>query len=166
VEIVASASSTTRAAVIFPSLTARAMSEAEAQVGSMIRPPTLILLDNPPDVALVWRPVVTRCCSVDRDKPQWWGAAMSVRKRSWKTPTGESREAWVVDYSDQLGHRHLKTMVRKKDADTYHAQVAVDVREGHASIQMTADTYGHLFPHQHNAAELVAADHAFMAVPT
>jgi hypothetical protein len=38
VEIVASASSTTRAAVIFPSLTARAMSEAEAQFGSMIKP--------------------------------------------------------------------------------------------------------------------------------
>ena len=28
---------------------------------------------------------------------------MSVRKRSWKTDRGESREAWVVDYRDQLG---------------------------------------------------------------
>jgi integrase len=55
---------------------------------------------------------------------------MSVRKRSWKTNHGESREAWVVDYCDQLGHRHLKTFTRKKDAEAYHSQVAVDVRAG------------------------------------
>ena len=50
---------------------------------------------------------------------------MSVRKRSWKTESGESREAWVVDYTDQLKHRHLKTFTRKKDAEAYHAQIAV-----------------------------------------
>jgi integrase len=55
---------------------------------------------------------------------------MSVRKRSWKTHSGEAREAWVVDYTDQLGDRHLKTFARKKGADAYHAQVAVDVRAG------------------------------------
>jgi integrase len=55
---------------------------------------------------------------------------MSVRKRSWKTDRGEIREAWVVDYSDQLGHRHLKTFARKRDADAYHAQVTVDVGAG------------------------------------
>jgi integrase len=55
---------------------------------------------------------------------------MSVRKRSWKTPNGEGREAWVVDYSDQHGDRHIKTFARKKDADAYHADVAVDVRTG------------------------------------
>ena len=55
---------------------------------------------------------------------------MSVRKRSWKTDRGETREAWVVDYSDQLGLRHLKTFARKRDADAYHAQVTVDVGAG------------------------------------
>jgi integrase len=55
---------------------------------------------------------------------------MSVRKRTWTTEKGEPREAWVVDYTDQLGKRHLKTFDRKKDADAYHAQVAVDVRDG------------------------------------
>jgi integrase len=55
---------------------------------------------------------------------------MSVRKRSWKTDRGESRSAWVVDYTDQLGRRHLKTFDRKKDADAHHAQVAVDVKAG------------------------------------
>jgi integrase len=55
---------------------------------------------------------------------------MSVRKRIWTTDKGEPREAWVVDYSDQLGTRHLKTFARKRDADAYHAQVAVDVGAG------------------------------------
>jgi integrase len=54
---------------------------------------------------------------------------MSVRKRSWTTDRGENREAWVVDYA-QLGQRHLKTFARKRDADAYHARVAVDISAG------------------------------------
>jgi integrase len=41
----------------------------------------------------------------------------------------------------------------------------VQGRLGHASIQMTADRYGHLFPRGDDAAELAAAEQAFMAVP-
>jgi integrase len=55
---------------------------------------------------------------------------MSVRKRSWKTPKGEAREAWIVDYVDQHGDRHIRTFERKKDADACHSDVAVDVRAG------------------------------------
>jgi integrase len=55
---------------------------------------------------------------------------MSVRKRSWTTDRGESRSAWVVDYTDQLGHRHLKTFAKKRDADAYHGKVTVDVGAG------------------------------------
>ena len=55
---------------------------------------------------------------------------MSVRKRSWIAPDGEHKEAWIVDYRDQHGDRHIKTFARKKDADAYHAKVAVDVRAG------------------------------------
>jgi integrase len=58
------------------------------------------------------------------------GNAVSVRKRTWKTDRGEIREAWVVDYKDQLGERHLKTFARKRDADAHHAQVTVDVGAG------------------------------------
>jgi hypothetical protein len=42
---------------------------------------------------------------------------MSVRKRQWKTRSGEQREAWVVDYFDADGDRHIETFERKKDAD-------------------------------------------------
>jgi integrase len=55
---------------------------------------------------------------------------MSVRKRTWTTPKGEVREAWVVDYSDQKGKRHLKTFARKRDADAYRAKAVVDIRAG------------------------------------
>ena len=55
---------------------------------------------------------------------------MSVRKRTWKTGKGEQREAWIVDYSDQQGERHIRTFDRKKEADEFHGSVGVDVRAG------------------------------------
>jgi integrase len=55
---------------------------------------------------------------------------MSVRKRTWNSPSGEMREAWVVDYVDQCGERHLKTFARKRDADAHHAIVGAAVRAG------------------------------------
>jgi len=38
----------------------------------------------------------------------------------------------------------------------------VQARLGHASIQMTADQYGHLFPRGDDAAELAAAEKALL----
>jgi integrase len=55
---------------------------------------------------------------------------VSVRKRKWITSTGEPKEAWVVDYHDQAGARHIETFAKKKDADARHADVKVDVKAG------------------------------------
>jgi integrase len=55
---------------------------------------------------------------------------MSVRKRKWVTRSGVEREAWIVDYGDQQGERHIETFDKKKDADARHAEVKVDVRAG------------------------------------
>jgi integrase len=55
---------------------------------------------------------------------------MSVRKRKWITRAGEEREAWIVDYFDQAGDRHIRTFERKKEADEFRATVAVDIRAG------------------------------------
>jgi integrase len=55
---------------------------------------------------------------------------MSVRKRTWTTAMGEIKAAWIVDYTDQDGDRHIETFKRKKEADAFHAQVGVDVRAG------------------------------------
>jgi len=38
----------------------------------------------------------------------------------------------------------------------------VQARLGHASIQMTADVYGHLFPRADDGAELAAAERALL----
>jgi integrase len=56
---------------------------------------------------------------------------MSVRKRTWIVKsTGETKEVWIADYTDQQGDRHIETFERKKDADEYEAKVKVDVRQG------------------------------------
>ena len=55
---------------------------------------------------------------------------MSVRKRTWTTPKGEEKSAWVVDYVDQHGKRRLKTFARKKEADGFRAKAEHEVGEG------------------------------------
>src|SRR5262245_28285779 len=40
------------------------------------------------------------------------------------------KEAWVVDYVDQHGERHIKTFAKQRDADAHHAIVGVAVRAG------------------------------------
>jgi integrase len=57
------------------------------------------------------------------------GGDVSVRKRKWVTRSGEVKEAWIVDYS-QDGERHIETFKRKKNADAYAQQVGVDIRAG------------------------------------
>jgi integrase len=65
---------------------------------------------------------------------------MSVRRRQWISPSGESKEAWIVDYRDQHGSRHIKTFAKKRDADTHHALVAVGVRAGTHTAESRSGT--------------------------
>jgi integrase len=63
---------------------------------------------------------------------------MSVRKRKWTTSRGEAKEAWVVDYTDGQGNRHIKTFKQQKKAKDYAATVAVDINRGvHTSSKAT-----------------------------
>ncbi|ARS70892.1 tyrosine-type recombinase/integrase [Sinorhizobium meliloti] len=55
---------------------------------------------------------------------------MSVRKRTWTTPKGVEKSAWVVDYVDTKGKRRLKTFKLKKEADAFASKADVEVREG------------------------------------
>ncbi len=66
--------------------------------------------------------------------------AVSVRRRQWVSPNGETKEAWIVDYRDQHGSRHIKTFARKRDADNHHATVAVGVREGTHTAESRSGT--------------------------
>jgi integrase len=58
------------------------------------------------------------------------GLIMAVRKRVWTTRRGEQREAWIVDYTDGSGKRHIQTFAQKKKADAYAAKVRVDINAG------------------------------------
>jgi len=55
---------------------------------------------------------------------------MSVRKRNWKTSKGEDRTAWIVDYVDRDGDRHIETFRTKKEADVREDEVGVNIRTG------------------------------------
>jgi integrase len=82
---------------------------------------------------------------------------MSVRKRKWTTRKGERKEAWVVDYTDQHGHRVLKTYPTKKAADDFAASCRVEVREGtHVadSASVTVKEAGELWLESAEAADL------------
>lgn len=69
---------------------------------------------------------------------------MSIRKRTWRTPqTGELREAWVVDFVDQSGHRRNKNFGRKRDAEAYEATVRVNIARGiHSHSRATVAAAG------------------------
>ena len=51
---------------------------------------------------------------------------------------------------------------RKVDGGLELPLKVVQARLGHASIQMTADTYGHLFPRRDDGAELAMAETALL----
>ena len=47
----------------------------------------------------------------------------SVRKRNWKTASGEAKAAWVVDYADSRGERQRKHFPNKKAADIFRINI-------------------------------------------
>ena len=53
----------------------------------------------------------------------------SIRKRAWRS-NGVERTAWIVDYFDQAGKRHLKTFGTKKEADAWAVTALHEVRQG------------------------------------
>lgn len=81
---------------------------------------------------------------------------MSVRKRTWSV-NGAEKSAWVVDYKDIKGVRRLKTFAKKKDADAFSSNAAVEVRDGvHVadSASATVAVAGKLWLASVNAAGL------------
>jgi integrase len=80
---------------------------------------------------LVWSNYLAGAGAADSPADSPSGAKhMSVRKRIWQNQDGSQGEAWIVAYTDQSGKRHIKSFERKKDADTFHAAVDVDIRHG------------------------------------
>jgi integrase len=52
-----------------------------------------------------------------------------VRKRTWTNAKGE-HTAWIADYFDQSGKRHIKTFARKKEADAWLVTARGEVARG------------------------------------
>lgn len=82
---------------------------------------------------------------------------MSVRKRRWTTRKGETKEAWIVDYVDGTGERHIETFAKKKDADAREAEIKQAVRHGEhvaESATVTVKEAGELWLASGDAAGL------------
>jgi integrase len=80
-------------------------------------------------------------------------------------------KAGIVDANDKAKYTGLHSLRhfyaswcinRRVDGGLELPLKLVQARLGHASIQMTADRYGHLFPRGDDGAELAAAEKAFL----
>ena len=54
----------------------------------------------------------------------------SVRKRTWVSPSGETKTAWFVDYYDNRGDRQRKHFANKKAADAFRISVEGQLASG------------------------------------
>jgi integrase len=53
----------------------------------------------------------------------------SIRKRTWKSG-GQLKTAWIADYFDQAGRRHIKTFKTRKEADGFMVKARHQVSQG------------------------------------
>jgi integrase len=53
----------------------------------------------------------------------------SIRKRTWQAGN-ETKTAWIADYFDQAGKRHIKTFKTKKEADAWLVGTRSEVKQG------------------------------------
>jgi integrase len=68
---------------------------------------------------------------------------MFIRKRTWKTPSGEDRAAWILDFFDGSGKRRHETFASRKDAEQRQARVNLDVTRG-ATVSLGDKTIGQI----------------------
>ena len=63
----------------------------------------------------------------------------TVRKCSW-TSGGETKTAWIADYFDQGGKRHVKTFLTKKAADSWLVTTRHEVALGTHTAESASAT--------------------------
>jgi integrase len=66
---------------------------------------------------------------LQQGQKKWQAAMASIRKRTWKTGV-EEKTAWIADYFDQAGKRHIKTFRTKKEADAQLVRIRGEVAQG------------------------------------
>jgi integrase len=65
---------------------------------------------------------------------------MSVRKRTWTSPTGEKKFAWQADYVDQAGKRHRETFPTKGAAEAFLVKAGSELLAGVHTPSSTSKT--------------------------
>ena len=80
---------------------------------------------------------------------------MSVRKREWRTDSGEIKTAWQVDYVDQQGKRRRKLFTLKKAADAFALTAQSEVREGTHVVESESLTVAQAGAHWLETAKAV-----------
>jgi integrase len=63
----------------------------------------------------------------------------SIRRRKWQSG-GQERLAWIADYFDQHGKRHIKTFATKRDAEAALIEVMHEVGRGTHTAPSTSAT--------------------------
>jgi hypothetical protein len=69
----------------------------------------------------------------------------SIRKREWKTATGEPRRGWEVVYFDRKGQRNRRQFTKRYEAEAFRTEI---------ESQLRANTY------RREAAKVTVADAA------
>ena len=100
-----------------------------------------------------------------------WGRVMAqawatVRKRNWTTAAGEEKTAWIVDYKDAAGKRHIDTYARKRDADEKAHEIRGELRAGVHVPSRTSVTVGKAADLWLDACENGDAAHAVVEAST
>ncbi len=54
----------------------------------------------------------------------------TLRKRKWRTPSGEERAGWVVDYYDVQDKRQREQFANRKEADAFRIEIEDQLRKG------------------------------------
>jgi integrase len=70
---------------------------------------------------------------------------MATRKRTWTTPSGAAREAWVADYVDAGGKRRLKTFATQGAAKAWLTTAAYEIKQGIHTPASISGTIGEAF---------------------
>jgi integrase len=87
----------------------------------------------------------------------------AARKPPRGYPAASSPSVPIPKFASLCGGFYASWCInRKVDGGLELPLKVVQARLGHASIQMTADTYGHLFPRSDDGAELAMAEKALL----
>src|SRR5512132_1475730 len=65
---------------------------------------------------------------------------MSIRKRTWDGRRGQ-RTAWLVDYADQQGDRHVKTFPTKRAAEEWSRTALYEAQRGTHTADSASITF-------------------------